>query len=92
MHYNFNSFYFFLNSGSGTLSANSTDTCQGVVFPNSVTYQMSVSASPEACIQLSGRLPLTAQLQFIGFGSVDVSINLLCDCGSCAAPVCVHIM
>ena len=87
-------FFYFFNSGSGTLSANSTDTCQEVVFPNSVTYQLSVSASPEACIQLSGRLPLAAQLQFIGFGSVDVSINLLCDCDSCAAPVCAyrHVM
>ena len=60
--------------------------CQGVVFPNSVTYQLSASVSPEACAELADRLPLTAQLQFIGFGTVDVEINLLCDC-NCDAPV-----
>ena len=63
--------------------------CQGVVFPNDVTYQLSVSASPEACTELAGRLPLTAQLQFIGFGSVEVNISLLCDC-NCDAPVSTH--
>lgn len=73
-------------SGTGSLSENTVDVCQGIVFPNSITYQLSISATPEACTQLADRLPLTAQLQFIGFGSVDVNISLLCDC-NCDAPV-----
>lgn len=72
-----------LSSGTGSLRANTSDVCVGVDFPNSVTYSVEVSATPNAC-QLPQ--PIRAQIQFIRFGTVTININLQCDC-NCDAPV-----
>ena len=72
-------------SSPGSLRAGSSDTCVGIAAPNSVTYSVRVTASPEAC-QDPDQL-VSARIQFVGFGEVDLSIRLICDCGCEAASV-----
>lgn len=76
-----------LSSGSGSLQANTSDVCVGVNSPNSVTYAVEVSASPEAC---SLPQPIRAQIEFIRFGTVTIDINLQCNC-NCDAEVSTRL-
>lgn len=46
---------------------------------NTVTYSVQITAPPEVC-----RAPdqvVNARIQFVGFGQVDLTIALQCDCG-----------
>ena len=54
--------------------------------PNNVVYTVTVEASPEICSER----PVTAQVQFIGFGLVELNITFQCDCG-CDPPVSVCV-
>ena len=50
-----------------------------VTAPDDVTYSVRITASPEAC-----RNPdqvVSARIQFVGFGEVELNISVLCDCG-----------
>ena len=74
------------HSSPGILRAGTDDVCVNVTYPDTVNYRVSVSATPEAC-GILGNQSISAQIQFIGFGTVDVSISLMCDC-DCDNPVC----
>ena len=71
------------SSSPGVLRPDSVDVCTGIDFPGNVAYTVEVSASPRAC-QLPQ--PIRTQIEFIRFGTVEVDINLICDC-ECAQPV-----
>ena len=57
----------------------------GIVAPDAVTYSVSVTASPEAC-QNPDQV-VSARIQFVGFGEVELRIRLVCDCGCESAAV-----
>ena len=59
------------------------------MFPDTVTYRVQVSVSPDACDVL-GNQPISAQIQFIGFGIVNINVSLSCDC-NCSDPVSLNI-
>jgi hypothetical protein len=67
------------NCSQGSLRANSTDICEGITSPDAVTYSVRVTASPDACRDPDQTV--SARIQFVGFGEVELSIRLVCDCG-----------
>ena len=73
-------------SAPGALRVDTVDVCENIVFPSTADYHVTVSAAPEAC-RILGNQSISAQIQFIGFGNVDIDISLACDCG-CTDPVC----
>lgn len=62
-----------------SLANNTKDTCENVSYPNSVTYQVSVSVTPEYCDGYDSR-DTAAQLLYIGFGDMTINISVLCSC------------
>ena len=74
-----------LNSLPGSLRPGSTDSCINVNAPNAVSYSVRLTASPEAC-QDPDQV-VSARIQFVGFGQVELSISLQCDCGCEASAV-----
>ena len=67
----------FLSSAPGSLRPGTNDTC--VNISSSVTYSVQITALPEAC-QAPDQV-VNARIQFVGFGQVDLTIALQCDCG-----------
>lgn len=75
-------------SSEGSLRANSSDICEGIAAPDAVTYSVRVTASPDACLEPDQLV--SARIQFVGFGEVDLTIRLICDCG-CEAAAVSHV-
>ena len=76
----------------GSLRPGTTDSCVNINAPNDITYTVRITANAEACDQDPDQV-ISARIQFVGFGQVDVNIRLMCDCGCEIDAVSImHIM
>ena len=62
------------------MSANRENTCEGVKFPNSVEYELTLETTPMFCDRADSRSTHSVQVLFIGFGAVAVNISVQCSC------------
>ena len=68
------------DSGEGNISSTRADTCENVVFPNRVTYELSFEATPSFCDRSDSDLVHPVQVLFIGFGVVSINVSVQCSC------------
>lgn len=73
-----------------TLAEDTTDVCEGVLYPASVVYDATFSIDPEYCQQGGKPPPISVRIQFTGFGETDFIIQPVCEpcteCTSMAEP------
>ena len=69
---------------------NSTNSCTNITHPNNVSYTATVTVAPEFCI---GKRPvevLKPRVVFVGFGEVEMTVEVLCDC-ECSSEQVVYM-
>ena len=63
------------------------DTCTGVVFPNTVEYNVTVSLSYDYCLRDYANSTHQIELLYIGFGDVQINITGICSCECASSKV-----